>query len=291
MKIVRVEDVPEERRVHNQRQGTFIFRRLVEGEPRTPGNFLLEMVETTTDFFSPRHRHNFDQFRYQLDGEFDFDRNGRMKPGVIGYFPEGTPYGPQTSSVRSLTLVLQFGGASGNGYMTQRELEAGTAELKKDGVFEKGVFRRHGDGDGDGKRNLDGYQAVWEFVNKRPMVYPKPRFHDPLMMEPAHFEWVPIDGAPGVAEKLMGVFTERRTGASFLKLDAGATHQLRGRRLHFVLDGTGQADGKAYAKHTTVFCDAADETALTASAPTEILVLDLPTFGAAARQTTAAAAE
>ena len=63
-----------------------------------------------------------------------------MTPGTIGYFPEGTPYGPQSSSVSSLTLVLQFGGASGNGYMTLEQLEAGTAELKTHGTFERGCF-------------------------------------------------------------------------------------------------------------------------------------------------------
>jgi hypothetical protein len=289
MKIVRLEDVPQERKVHNQRQGTFIFHRLVEGEPRTPGNFIFEIVETTTDFFSPRHRHNFDQFRYQLEGEFDFDRNGKMKPGTLGYFPEATPYGPQTSSVRSLTLVLQFGGASGNGFMTQHELEAGTAELKQQGVFEKGVFRRNDDS--EGKKNMDGYQAVWEYVNKRPMVYPKARYHDPMMMDPSGFDWLPVEGAPGVSEKLMGVFTERRTEASFLRLDAGVTHRLQGRRLHFVVDGSGRVSGTDYRRRTTVFCETGESAEMTATAPTELLILTLPDFTRARDQLTAHAAE
>src|SRR5260221_3962241 len=244
MRIVHGDHIEEKIRIHQHRQGMFRYRTVAAGEPGTPGNFILEMVRTTDDFFSPRHKHNFDQFRYQLEGEFDFDRNGKMTPGILGYFPEGTPYGPQTSSVRSLTLVLQFGGASGNGYMTQRELEAGTAELKTQGVFEKGVFRRNEDV--DGKRNVDGYQAVWEVVKRRPMVYPKPRYHDPLMMDPASFEWLPLDGQPGVAEKPMGIFTERRTEASFLRLDPGARCKLRGRRLYFVIDGSGTVGGKPY---------------------------------------------
>jgi len=53
--------------------------------------------------------------------------------------------------VSSLTLVLQFGGASGSGYMTQEEMEASTAELKNHGRFEKGVYRRNDDQ--EGKRN------------------------------------------------------------------------------------------------------------------------------------------
>jgi hypothetical protein len=289
MKVISLDEVPEQLRIHQHRKGTFRYRKLAQGQPGTPGNYLLEMVETSDDFFSPRHRHNFDQFRYQLEGEFDFDRNGRMKPGTLGYFPEATPYGPQTSSVRSLTLVLQFGGASGNGYMAQADMEAGTAELKKQGVFEKGVFRRHDDV--PGKRNMDGYQAVWEFVNKRPMVYPEPRYHDPLMMQPAHFAWVPDDGAPGVCEKLMGVFTERQTEARFLRLDPGAKFDLSGRRLFFVLDGEGSVAGRSYGKWTTIAGEADDRAEITATTPTEILVLGLPKLGAAAQSVAAAAAE
>ena len=238
MRIVHGDQVEERIRLHQHRQGMFRHRTVAAGEPGTPGNFILEMVRTTDDFFSPRHRHNFDQFRYQLEGEFDFDRNGKMAPGVIGYFPEGTPYGPQSSSVSSLTLVLQFGGASGNGYMTQQQLEAGTAELKTHGTFEKGVFRRN-EGE-EGKRNVDGYQAVWEHVNKRPMNYPAQRYHDPIMMSPEHFEWVPVEGAPGVCEKLMGVFTERRCEARFLRLAPQARIRATGRKIYFVLTGDGQ---------------------------------------------------
>ena len=237
MRIVHGDQVEEKIRIHQHRQGMFRHRTVATGEPGTPGNFILELVRTTDDFFSPRHKHNFDQFRYQLEGEFDFDRNGKMTPGTIGYFPEGTPYGPQSSSVSSLTLVLQFGGASGNGYMTQEQLEAGTAELKKRGAFEKGVFRRN-EGE-DGKRNVDGYQAVWEHVNRRPMKYPAQRYHDPIMMNPEHFDWVPVANAPGACEKLMGVFTERGCEARFLRLAPAARIAAPGRKLYFVLTGDG----------------------------------------------------
>jgi hypothetical protein len=274
MKITHADQVEEKLRIHQHRQGTFKYRRLMEGEAGTPGNFLLEMVHTTDDFFSPRHRHNFDQFRYQIDGEFDFDRNGRMKPGILGYFPEATPYGPQTSSVASLTLVLQFGGASGSGYLAQTQVEAGAQELKKHGVFEKGIYRRN-DGE-EGKKNMDGFQAVWEHVNKRKMIYPEPRYHDPIMMNPAHFAWVALDDAPGVSEKLMGVFTEARTGSRFLRLDPNAKYKLHGRSLGFVLSGEGQLAGQAYRKHTTLHCETGESAEYVASSPTEILVLDLP---------------
>ena len=274
MRIVHGDQIEEKIRIHQHRQGMFRYRTVAAGEPGTPGNFILEMVRTTDDFFSPRHKHNFDQFRYQLEGEFDFDRNGKMTPGIIGYFPEGTPYGPQSSSVSSLTLVLQFGGASGNGYMTQEQMEAGTAELKKHGTFEKGVFRRNvGE---DGKRNVDGYQAVWGHVNNRPMTYPAPRYHEPIMMSPDHFDWVPVEGVPGVCEKLMGVFTERSCEARFLRLAPQARMPAPGRKVYFVLTGDGRVGGQSYRHYTTVFCQRGEETAFEAETPTEILVFGLP---------------
>ncbi len=97
MQFVQGDEVPIQQRVHQHRVGTFRHQRIMAGELGTPGNFVFEIVHTIDDFFSPRHRHNFDQFRFQLDGEFDFDRNGKMKPGVLGYFPEGAFYGPQSS--------------------------------------------------------------------------------------------------------------------------------------------------------------------------------------------------
>jgi hypothetical protein len=286
MKVVHADQIEEKIRIHQHRQGTFRHRNVAAGERGTPGNFLLEMVRTTDDFFSPRHQHNFDQFRYQLEGEFDFDRNGRMPAGSIGYFPEGTPYGPQRSSVSSLTLVLQFGGASGNGYMTQEQMEAGTAELSQHGAFEKGVFRRH-DGE-EGKPNVDGYQAVWEHVNKRPMTYPAPRYHDPIMMAPEHFDWVPVEGAPGVCEKLMGVFTERSCEARFLRLAPQARMAARGRKIYFVLTGDGRINAQAYRHYTAVVCERGDEATFEAETPTEILVFGLPKLDTPAQYAIAA---
>jgi len=274
MKIAHGDEIPEVVRRFEHREGAFHHRKLMTGEPDTVGNFSLEAVRTTTDFFSPRHRHNFDQFRYQLEGVFDFDRNGKMKPGILGYFPEGTAYGPQSSSVSSLTLTLQFGGASGSGYMTQEQMEAGMAELKRHGQFEKGIYRRN-EGE-EGKRNVDGYQAIWEHVNKRPMKYPEPRYHDPIMINPDHFAWVPVDGASGVIEKLLGVFTERGTEARLIRLEPAATFHAGGRRIYFVLSGEGRIAGDRYRAHTTVLCERDEQTAFAASAPTEILVLGLP---------------
>jgi hypothetical protein len=91
MRIVHGDQIEEKIRIHQHRQGMFRYRTVAVGEPGTPGNFILEMVRTTDDFFSPRHKHNFDQFRYQLEGEFDFDRNGKMTPASSDTFRKALP--------------------------------------------------------------------------------------------------------------------------------------------------------------------------------------------------------
>src|SRR5262245_63265610 len=141
--------------------------------------------------------------------------------------------------------------------MTQEQMEAGTATLKKHATFEKGVFRRN-EGE-DGKRNVDGYQAVWEHVNNRPTSYPAPRYHEPIMMSPDHFDWVPVEGVPGVCEKLMGVFTERSCEARFLRLAPQARLPASGRKVYFVLTGDGRVGGQSYRHYTTVFCQRGEE--------------------------------
>jgi hypothetical protein len=88
-----------------------------------------------------------------------------MGPGTFGYFPEGAAYGPQSSEGRSATAVLQFGGASGGGYLSRQEVEAGREALRKFGSFDGGVFRRNDDG--EGRRNTDAYQAIWEHAPMR----------------------------------------------------------------------------------------------------------------------------
>src|SRR5215813_12434664 len=111
------------------------------------------------------------------------------------------------------TIVLQFGGCSGSGYLSRPEVKQGTDELKQFGTFDGGVYRRNPGL--PGKRNVDGYQAIWEHVNRRPLQYPKPRYPGPVMMDAAHFNWVPSREHPGVEEKLLGVFTERRAATGF----------------------------------------------------------------------------
>ena len=255
------------------REGVIRACRILEGEPGAD-NYSLKLVNIEGDFFSPRHRHNFDQIRIQLEGQFDYDKDGCFTPGSVGYFPEGTRYGPQTSSGVTWNLLLQFGGASGSGYTAESEEERAAGELKLQGAFEKGVFTRYKE-DGT-KVNQDAYEAIWEHIHGRPLVYPKERYERPVFMNSGHFDWVSVPGQPGVCSKLMGVFSELETKIAFFKLEAGSVLALEARSFYFVLSGTGQAAGQAVGRHTTLALGSGEASSLSAQTGLECVQLRLP---------------
>lgn len=275
MKVVQGDEVPLKRGLE-YRGGMFHSRRLLEGEPGTVGNFQLSIGVSQGDFYSPRHHHNFEQIRVGLEGTLDFDRDGKMSPGVVGYFPEGVYYGPQSQKPNetATAAVLQFGGASGSGYLSNAEVRAGMEELQNHGEFKNGVYRRripfHG------KKNADGYQAIWEHAYQRPMVYPAPRYSKPIFMDSAHYDWVPVADSPGVFEKLLGVFTERRSEASFLKLEAGARHTVGGHGIYLVLAGAGDIAGHPMRRLTTLYVAGGGRASIAARDATEIMHFGLP---------------
>jgi hypothetical protein len=283
MKVIQADEV-EWKRGLQHRGGTFHYRHLLNGSPGALGNFQLDIGQLEGDFSSPRHRHNFDQFRFQLEGTMNFERNGKMAAGTLGYFPEGAAYGPQSSEGRSSTAVLQFGGASGGGYLSRQEVHAGTEELKKFGSFEGGVFRRNDDV--EGRRNTDAYQAIWEHVHGRLMEYPKPRYREPIMVDPANYQWLADAGMAGVSHKPLGTFTERQCGAMLVKLARGATYRAGSRSIYLVLAGCGLAHAAPYRRLTALHLEVGETLDIVARDETEILRLVLPDLaGLETRQT------
>ncbi|MFN3890658.1 MAG: hypothetical protein ACK4MV_09680 [Beijerinckiaceae bacterium] len=275
MQIVQADDVSLERGLEH-RGGTFHFRRMLEGEAGQLDNFQLSFGQMGGEFYSPRHKHNFEQIRFQFEGVLDFGRDGKLTPGMVGYFPEGAPYGPQTQGPDDTpkSAVLQFGGASGSGYLSRNEVKAGMEELKQFGEFTGGVFRRHEDV--EGKRNMDGYQAIWEHKNGRPMIYPKPRYPHPIFMNPEEFQWVAVPGREGVFEKVLGVFTERGTKVRLVKIEAGSECRLSGRGVFIALEGVGDAAGQTLRYQTTIYLDHGEEIDVHAERNVHLLHYGLP---------------
>ncbi len=278
MRLVHLDDI--ELIVRKTVRSTIDYRSLLTGTPGAIDNFKLILGTTHADYTTPRHRHNFDQIRLQVGGNFDYDGLGTMTEGMVGYFPEGTAYGPSASGEESKILLLQHAGPSGSGYLSDSEYNASIAELKQKGEFHDGIYTVIGT---DGRKcNQDGYEAVWENAYRRPIDYAKPRYDQPIFMRPENFSWV-SDGA-GSAYKLLGDFSERGTRLGFIGLAAGARRLLDSRCLYFVVSGSGRIGDAAWRKHTTIHTAAGEQLEICADNDAEIFHIGLPDLSALRRE-------
>jgi hypothetical protein len=201
-------------------RGTVAFNYLLMGEePDKLENFRYILGRQEGDFHMPRHRHTFEQIRLPLVGDMNLGEQGILHEGEIGYFPEGQTYGPQDDPLdnpKQVQLVLQFGGASGLGMGAGR---GRGPDARRDGVAPRREARE--------------------------VKFPRPRYQSVLIMNPEHFNYLPVPGAPGVQRKHFGSFTERAFWIEYIKIDAGTQWTStvdEGRRLMVVLSGQGTVD-------------------------------------------------
>src|SRR5258708_35970956 len=97
-----------------------------------------------------------------IEDDSNYAQVGPLRAGMLDYYPEGVHYGPQVNKTEIYCAVLQFGGASGSGYLLPRDVKAGMEELKQLGELKDGLFhRREGV---PGKRNLDPFQAIRDLL-------------------------------------------------------------------------------------------------------------------------------
>jgi hypothetical protein len=257
--------------------GALAFKYLLEGEEFAPENYVLIVAKNAKKFDMPRHRHYFEQFRYAIEGELNIGDGIRVRQGELGYFPEGTPYGPQDDPAGPLAMVIQFGGGSGQGYLSRKQYNEGHAGLSGKGRFEDSVFITHGP-DGHEKRTFS-IDAIYEEIFGRRPVYPKPRYTDPIIMSPDAFDWVPVEGARGVAAKLLGSFTERVVVAEMFRLDPGARLEFVAGDaigLGFVIEGEARLGDRAVGQHSAFEIGPAERGNLAATAATTLLSFRLP---------------
>ncbi len=262
------------------RGGDREFKTLLVGDENSPDNFRLVLARQSGKVVAPRHKHNFDQLRMCLSGDGqNYGPDRWIRPGEIVYFPEGVPYGPEDSDCTRLGVTLQFGGASGNGFLSSRRTKQGMEDLKQFGTFEKGVFYRNDAAPGQ-HRNQDSFEAVWEHVNQRKLEYPKPRYDEPIMMRPQNFDWQASEQS-GLSVKALGCFTERRVEISLLKLAPGAHARIAprpGRQVAFVTNGAGTADDDELRLHSAFLLDPRESATVELKAGMEILLIGLPIF-------------
>ena len=247
-------------KVSGHRSGGIDFKRLLQGTPGTPDNFELSIVRTTGDYYTPRHRHNFDQVRLCLEGAMNYAPGKDLKAGTVGYFPEGTFYGPQSDTGVSIILLLQMGGSAGYGFMGYRQLTDGYKKLSGLGSFDGGIFCRH---TADGRViRQDGYEAIWEDVNGRAVQYPPPRYLDPVIIYPDSFGWLATRD-PGFELKHMATFGERALNIGEIRATRGSRHKVdrhRAPELLFVESGAMRdvTSGEVLDTHSAFRVDPAD---------------------------------
>src|SRR5262249_40046789 len=95
-------------------------------------------------------------------------------------------------------------------------------------------------------------------------------------MDPGNYEWVPVAGAPSVSEKLLGVFTERRSEAGFFRLDRGARFTARGKGVYVVVRVAGTVGEQPLRALTAVYLEPGESATFAASEETELLHFGLP---------------
>lgn len=244
-------------------------------DPNRSDNFFMQISYVEEgEFSSPRHRHNFEQFRYMIAGEADYPE-GTMTDGTLGYFPEGAYYGPQEKLVGSI-VILQFGGPSGSGYVDRKQMKAAFEELKalNTGYFEDGTYYRNPGIDGPPQQ--DGNEAMIEHVRKQKMVYPQAQYSTPILINTNAFPWTPVDGVKGVKEKSLGTFSSAKVRSARYCLELGANFEASGRGAYLVLSGAGRLNGEPYRKLTALYLESGETATFTASETSDILLLGLP---------------
>lgn len=273
MQIVNSESLEFERGL-SHRSGYIAFKYLLEGEENSPDNFSLVLADEGADFYSPRHRHAWDQVRFCVSGSVPIGPKVTLEAGEVGYFPEGGYYGPQDGDVDRVVFVLQFGGASGNGYLSLHQMEEGQEALLAQGSFEGGVYKR------DGTRGQqDGYEAIWETVFGEKVDYPKPRYKAPVLMNPQNFPWHQDPDCADVQRKALGTFSERKLEIEFIRLAVGTTfipQHPSARQFLLTSSGAGHCGDAPYSPLTAIQIEPGEKAELVASEDTELLRLVIP---------------
>lgn len=259
------------------RPGGLLFKYLSLGIENTPENYMFVLAHQK-DFYSPRHRHNFDQFRYAVSGEFNLAPDIVLKEGELAYHPEGVFYGPQNDGPEErVLLVLQFGGASGAGFMSLNQIRAANNELVKVGKFEKGKYYAN-DTNGRETEPIDGYEAAWTHITKKKLEYPPGRYERPVVMSPANFHWKKV--GEDVYKKLLGVFSEKEVVVQMWKIDRNASLDIGGDdaiHLAYILEGEGEVGNEMLIKESVVRLRAGQTCTISSTKPLQMLHFVMPT--------------
>lgn len=232
---------------------------------------------------TPRHHHDFDQFRIGLAGVLDFGLHQKLVPRSIMYVPAGTWYGPETwhgpdHKDATMAAIFQFDGDCQSGMLNTVEIDAATEELKKRGEFRDGFYWPNEPGE---RRAIDAYEASYEFASGRKIVYPPPFVNDPIYMNIDARSWVPSP-EPGVEVKMLGAWGNYGLRLGMSKIAGGTDHALFNTRqslVAFCLSGDAVVNGKPFVQYSALVLEPGETAIVTgASEATEFVELALPNF-------------
>lgn len=281
MKIAHFDDVPTIEPVQKGfRSGEIAFKDLLQGEEGAPDNYGLQWVTVEDAFSTPRHRHAFEQVRILVEGRFGFGPGHAQDAGSVGYFCEGTAY-TQDAQGRSVTLLLQVGGPSGQGFMSRAQMRRGVAALREKGEYADGVFTwfdAHGT-----KHNQDSYEATWEQVHGRRIAYPRPQYDGPILLRPERFRFIEAPDQPGASIRRLGRFNDHGLELAQIALEAGGTYAAPAAgttRLLVCVDGAGTIDGRPYRAWTSIHVAKGEGARLRAESPSIFWWMDIPAYAA-----------
>jgi len=265
--------------VGSMRDGVLAQKHLLIGEDGSPNNYDLNVGKAGAGGWrTPRHRHNFDQIRFVIKGDYPYAGEKVLPEGWIGYFPESVYYGPQDRPEGLETMVLQFGGASGGGYLSVEGRELANDALKAKGEFKNGIYTYYDDA---GQRhNQDASQACFEYATGRKLEFAPARFNDVIVMNPNASEWIP-QGAPGVSQKWLGAFTERQAKIGFFRIEEGAVFTAGGLdaiAIMFLIKGRLSVDNTEYPERSAFELMPDDDVPMRALEPSELLCITLHQF-------------
>ncbi|MFE2040314.1 hypothetical protein ACFXAZ_05145 [Streptomyces sp. NPDC059477] len=260
--------------------GAIAFQHMLKGDPESRENFMYILGRQDADFAMPRHRHNFEQIRLPIVGPMNIGRGQVLEVGQVGYFPEGLSYGPQDDPLgkaapgERLSLVLQFGGSSGYGFMSIEQRRKAWDELLESGGKFVGPYYHRPDG-----KVQWGLNTIWEHVFGERLKYPRPRYKNVQIADIKRFNWLPVEGAQGVENKFMGSYSERGVWIEMVRIAKGATWTStdpRARRLLVVRSGEGTAEGQDVSELTAIQADPGETLRMTATEQLEIFLIGLP---------------
>ncbi len=180
--------------------------------------FRIHTADHPYEFFSPRHRHTFDQVRYMISGSCRYGDKTYVEGDCL-YIPAGCTYGPMqlTESKENFKhFNMQYQGIAGLPYYPPTAFGPALATLLGKGKFEHGTFVWN-----DGRKQ-DAFEALLEETTSQPVKYPEPPYDDYVVVRGRHIAWVPDDGLPGIDIKHLGHFTQVGPHIQVVKMAPGS---------------------------------------------------------------------